>query len=128
MSIKSEVERLKQEHTAAAKAKQTEQAKKGAAYTERERQLEQHLKKQETELNDLGIKYGLSGGRAILNYKHASIFIDVGLNELSAFVAVPKSGLPVSQPVRGTQKKLKDWTALDAYIGEVIDKVNQNKL
>ena len=52
----------------------------------------------------------------------------MGLDDVSAFVTVPKSGLPVSQIVRGTQKKLKDWTALEVFIGQVIDQIDQHKI
>ena len=70
----------------------------------------------------------IEGSRATLPYKHAKIVIDVGLKDISAFVTVPKKGNPFPDIVRGSKKTLKDWGALDHYVADVINGVNQQKL
>jgi hypothetical protein len=128
MSIKSELERRRQEQEAAKKARETELEKTRAALNRRAGELEQYLKDQEAGLGEVGIVPTIQGGRATLAYKHANIVIDVGLKDLSVFVTVPKKGILVPGIVPKSQKTLKDWVALDNYVADVISAVNQRKL
>jgi hypothetical protein len=129
MSIKDEVERQRREQEVAKKAKETEHEKKRAELNRRAGELEQHIKKQEAELREVGIAAPtVQGGRATLPYKHTNIVIDVGLKDFSAFVTVPKKGRPFPEIVPKSQRTLKDWAAVDNYVAYVITLVDQRKL
>ena len=128
MSITKELARRQAEREAVEGREIADRAKKASRLEEQAEKLAAYQVERAQELGSLGVVTRTDHKTMRFDYKHIAVVVTPDLNEFSVYAAKIDSGEPIAVSLAGSKKTFADPYELDAYLADVIDRVNMSRL
>jgi hypothetical protein len=128
MSIKQELERRQAEREALEAKDIADRAKRLSKLEEQAGKLVAYQAERAQELGSLGVVTHADRKTMRFDYKHIAVVVTPDLNEFSVYASKINSGEPLAVSLAGSKKIFADPYELDAYLADVIDRVNMGRM
>jgi hypothetical protein len=128
MSITKELARRQAEREAVEGREIADRAKKASRLEEQAEKLAAYQVERAQELGSLGVVTRADRKTMRFDYKHIAVVVTPDLNEFSVYAAKIDSGEPIAVSLAGSKKTFADPYELDAYLADVIDRVNMSRM
>ena len=128
MSITKELERRKAEREALVAEETADRAEKHRLLEVQAQKLIAYQAAREQELGSLGVITRAERTSMQFEYNHIAVVVKSDLTGFSVYASKMDGGEPLAVSLPGSRKTFVDPYELDAYLAEVIDRVNTRKM